>query len=425
MKKTAFLLLLLSLVLKLAAQEILIKKLENQLDQHRQQDSFRVNRLNQLALLYDVPVGRRDSIARESLALSRKINYPNGEAIALIDLALVNNEKGESQKAGSFSKQSLAIAEKTSDQWTLAQVWKGMDSYKAFASEAQLALSYFFKGEAISQKNNYTELLSLIQAEIAGVYSTSLSDYPKALEWALRSLKTEEGTNCLNCMEVAWAATGQVYNQLGDQKKSLEYVKKALDADIQMKNKTKQAVHLINIGEQYRSLGQYADAIASYQIALTLAKSLYLIGLVKSNIADAYVKLGDLSLALEYAFSARDIAQKIGDTEGEAWIAGILGKVYLDKNNPDSALYFAIPGLAAARETGTLEFMRDNYEVLARAYAQKKDFAHAYNYQAFSFNYRDSMLNAEITNKSNLLQYNYDLEKKQAQIAALNQQKKL
>jgi hypothetical protein len=47
MKKTAFLLLLLSLVLKLAAQEILIKKLENQLDQHRQQDSFRVNRLNQ------------------------------------------------------------------------------------------------------------------------------------------------------------------------------------------------------------------------------------------------------------------------------------------------------------------------------------------------------------------------------------------
>lgn len=117
--------------------------------------------------------------------------------------------------------------------------------------------------------------------------------------------------------------------------------------------------------------------------------------------------------------------KKIGDTEGEAWTASILGKAYLTKNSPDSAIYFALPGLAAARETGTLEFMRDNYEVLAKAYAQKRDFTNAYHYQALFFNYRDSMLSAEVTNKSNLLQYNYDLEKKQAQIAVLNQQKKL
>ena len=425
MKKTAFLLLLITLFLKLAGQEILIKKLENQLAQHRQQDSFRVNRLNQLAQLYDVPVGRRDSIAVQSLELSRKINYPNGEAVALISLALVKNEKGESEMADSLSKQAVTIAEKLEDQWTLAQVLKGAGSYKSFASEAKPALSYFFKAEAISEENNYTELLSLIQAEISGVYSASLSDYPRALEWALKSLKTAETTNCLNCMEVAWTSTGQVYYQLGDQPRSLEYFKKALAADKQMGNKTKEAVNLINIGERYRLMGQYENAIKPYQEALALAKSLYLTGLIKSDIADAYVKLGNVPLALEYAFSARDIAVKIGDTEGEAWTAGILGKAYLNKNNPDSALYFAMSGLAAARKTGTLEFMRDNYEVLANAYAQKKDFAHAFNYQALYFKYRDSMLNAEVSNKSNLLQYNYDLEKKQAQIAALNQQKKL
>jgi signal transduction histidine kinase len=425
MKKTVFLLLLLTIVLKLAGQEVLIKKLENQLAKPRTPDSFTVNRLNQLAQLYDVPISRRDSVARESLELSRKINYRSGEAIALISLALVYNEKGETQMADSLSQHALSIAEKLGEPWTLAQVLKGMGSYKSFASEAQIALRYFFRAEAISQKNNYTELLSLIQAEISGVYSASLSDYPRALEWALKSLKTAETTNCLNCMEVAWTTTGQVYDQLGDEQKSLEYFKKALEADKKMGNKTKQAVHSINIGERYRLTGQYENAIKSYQEGLALAKSLYLIGLIKSDIADAYVKLGNLPLGLEFAFSARDIAQKIGDTEGEAWIAAILGRAYLKKNNPDSALYYAIPGLAAARETGTLEFMRDNYEVLAKAYAQKKDFAQAYNYQALYFNYRDSMLNKEVSNKSNLLQYNYDLEKKQAQIAALNQQKKL
>jgi signal transduction histidine kinase len=40
-------------------------------------------------------------------------------------------------------------------------------------------------------------------------------------------------------------------------------------------------------------------------------------------------------------------------------------------------------------------------------------------------NYRDSMLNAEITNKSTVLQYNYDLAKKQTQITALDQQRKV
>ena len=36
----------------------------------------------------------------------------------------------------------------------------------------------------LNAENNYTELLSLLQGEISGVYSASLSDYPKALEWA-------------------------------------------------------------------------------------------------------------------------------------------------------------------------------------------------------------------------------------------------
>ena len=425
MKKSSFLLLLIVLFLKLTGQEILIKKLETQLARHLQQDSFRINRMNQLAQLYDVPVGQRDSIAGEALILARKINYPSGEAIALINLALVNNEKGESEKADSLSKRALTIAEKIGDPWPLAQVLKGIGAYKSFVSEAQPALKYFFRAEAIARENNYAELLSLIQGEISGVYSASLSDYPRALEWSLKSLKTAETTKCLNCMEVAWTATGQVYYQLGDQPRSLEYFKKALAADKQMGNKTKQSIHLINIGERYRLMGQYENALQAYQEALPLAKSLYLTGLVKSDIADAYVKLGNIPLALEYAFTARDIAKKIGDIEGEAWIAGILGKAYLAKNNPDSALYFAIPGLTTARKTGTLEFMRDNCEVLAKAYAQKKDFANAFNYQALFYNYRDSMLNEEVRNKGNLLQYNYDLEKKQAQIAALSQQKKM
>jgi hypothetical protein len=78
-----------------------------------------------------------------------------------------------------------------------------------------------------------------------------------------------------------------------------------------------------------------------------------------------------------------------------------------------------------ARQTGTLEYIRDNAGGLASAYALKKDFENAYQYHRLYINYRDSMMNSEISNKSAVLQYNYDLAKKQSQITSLDQQRKV
>ena len=75
-------------------------------------------------------------------------------------------------------------------------------------------------------------------------------------------------------------------------------------------------------------------------------------------------------------------------------------------------------------KNGTIEYMRDNALALANAYAYKKDFSNAYRYHLQYINYRDSMLNAEVKNKTALFQYNSDLDKKQAQISRLNQQQK-
>jgi C4-dicarboxylate-specific signal transduction histidine kinase len=69
--------------------------------------------------------------------------------------------------------------------------------------------------------------------------------------------------------------------------------------------------------------------------------------------------------------------------------------------------------------------MRDNVAALADAYAYKKDFTNAYKYHLSYINYRDSMLNTEVGNRAAVLQYNSDLEKKQAQIVQLSQQKKI
>jgi signal transduction histidine kinase len=68
--------------------------------------------------------------------------------------------------------------------------------------------------------------------------------------------------------------------------------------------------------------------------------------------------------------------------------------------------------------------MRDNTLAIANAYAFKEDFKNAYKYHNLYIDYRDSMMTAEIKNRTAVLEHNYELDKKEGQIALLSQQKK-
>jgi signal transduction histidine kinase len=212
---------------------------------------------------------------------------------------------------------------------------------------------------------------------------------------------------------------------VGDQNLGLLYYKKAADANRQLGDQNRESNFNNNIGERYRLMGKYREAIPYYNNVLSVARDPYLLEVTESNLADVYTQLNDFPLAFKYAFSSLATARQIEDNEGIAWIDAILARIYLKKGMADSALYYAKEGLAIARRTETLEYIRDNAGALANAYAHKKDFANAYNYHLIYINYRDSMMNSEISNKSALLQYNYDLAKKQAQITTLDQQKKV
>lgn len=90
-------------------QDAQIETLQQQLARHTQQDSFRVNRLNELASLLLSP-GRRDSIASEALFISKKIQYPKGEGYALVNLALAKRQKGERAQAFLLLQQAETIS---------------------------------------------------------------------------------------------------------------------------------------------------------------------------------------------------------------------------------------------------------------------------------------------------------------------------
>jgi signal transduction histidine kinase len=425
MKKTIILLLLITYFSGLYAQEQRIKIVEQDLKTHKQQDTLRVNRLNELPTLLILPISRLDSITNEALSVSQKLHYPEGEAEALINTSRATYRKNNIPLATDQLNRALALSEKIPDKTHLARCYVAMATLKNFTGENQEALSNILKAEAVAELTHNKILIAQTQIRVSGMYSSSRGDYIKAMDWAIKSEKNAEDANDLNTLAQSWSVFATIYTQIGDPANALIYYKKSLEANKKLGNQALEFNLLNRIGEMYRLTGKYNEAIKAYKEGVSKTQIDYNTELTQSNIADVYVRLNNLPMAFKYAFSSLNTAQKINDTEGEEWIDGILARAYLKSNKPDSAIYYATNGYQKAIHTGTIEFKRDNSEALANAYNQKKDYGNAYKYYRLFISYRDSMSNAEVSNHTNLLQYNYSLAKKQAQITALNQERKM
>jgi len=416
---------LITCIITAYGQQHQIRQLEQQIANHPQQDTFKVNRLNKLALIVSVSAGKRDTLSTEAIVISRKIGYTTGEGFGLINKGMAASALGSRAQIPGLLKQVRAIIEKNGDQELLSMYWI-LQGREMAQIDNRKALAYYLRADSIAERLHNKTLTVLCQRIVSSTYGTVLGDFPKGMEWILKSIKTAEEGNLLNDLAGSWAALGSYYTTIGDNKNGLIYYKKALEANKTLDNTDLSSTLYNNIGERYRLMGNYPEAIKAYKQELSVpGLTPYLIELVESNMADVYVRSGNLPMAFKYGFHSLKLASQIDDNDGIAWIDGILGRAYNKANKPDSALYYASKGLKAANGTGTIEFIRDNYGALFNAYAKKNDFANAYKYQGLYVAYRDSMVSSEVSNKASLLQYNYDLAKKQAQIASLSQEKRM
>ena len=421
MRKLILAFLILLAFVNATAQKTLLQEWKEQLAHHPQQDTFRVNRLTGIAFLDAMSATARDSLANEALLLSRRLNYKEGEAHALMAQARTKDV----EQAIGLIKQAVAVAEKSEDKKLISETSTALGSALGITEQKDLALHYLMKGVAIAQSTNDRGLLASAQENVSEFYAIQIADFVKALDWGLKALHTAEQSNDMTALFMPWAQMALVYGTLGDNTTALIYYQKAVDANEKIGNAFMQATLLNNKAELYRLAGKYPEALKDYEEALTITSDARVLELVESNKADVYDRMGDYPTAKKYAFSALNRNKKSKRLDIRSWVYSTLGNISLHTGKPDSALYYGKLGYDAAMKIGSLELKRDNSQVLADAYAQKKIFDKAYTFQNLYISYRDSMMNGDIKNQASLLKYNADLQKKQAEIAALNKDKQL
>ena len=359
---------------------------------------------------------RADSIAQKAGDLYLQANINKEMAGKTMDL----------QERKALYSHTLLLAEKFGDLQYLTVTLIAIGNNLASTGDKD-AINYFIQAEETAQKSGNKVTLSSVQGSIGDYYLSTRSDYAKAMEYYLKALSSAETSNDTVSMIVSRIDLGALHCYLGDSEIALKYLLKAKEANKELGDQNIEA-NLQNIlGENYRISGEYSEAITAYYIALKIDNSVNsgkFAYFYEGNLADVYTRIDSLDLAFRYGFESLKAVKEKGDINSEGWLSGILSRAYLKKNMVDSAIYYGNLGLAASKEIGTIEYMRDNTLALANAYAAKKDFANAYANQTLYLEYRDSMMNEEVRNRTAVQQYTFNLDKKEAQIAVLHEQKK-
>lgn len=129
---------------------------------------------------------------------------------------------------------------------------------------------------------------------------------------------------------------------------------------------------IVNLADAYYSLERYEEALASYEQALAIARTIGdRCGEIKylGNLGTTYHSLNRMGEAISFYGQALSVAREIGDRRSEGKQLGNLGATYYFSGQVEEAISFYGQALAIAREIGDQRYEGDQLGNLGIAYA--------------------------------------------------------
>ncbi|SMB93420.1 histidine kinase, partial [Hymenobacter roseosalivarius DSM 11622] len=164
---------------------------------------------------------------KQALRLAQKLNYPRGEAWALIRLSSGFREAGNYPAALQVVLQGLRLAEELRDQELIGRAFNSLGYLYWEQGYSRPALAYFFKAKRVAEKSRNVKLLTRIMGNIGNVY-TQLNRLDSARHYLQVGYAMDLSQHDL-ISEVGDAATlGNIYAQLGNPRLAKHYYRRSI-----------------------------------------------------------------------------------------------------------------------------------------------------------------------------------------------------
>ncbi len=358
--------------------------------------------------------------------MSSKQNFFNTVAILLLSVCAFFS--AWAQPPGSKRIDSLTSElGKAKDDTNKVNILGSLAMYYAKADPKE-GLKYCEQAVELSEKLQWKPGMATAYNSLGANYK-SLSDYPKALDNYLRSLKINEELN--NRVNIArnTANIGNVYRELKNYPKALEYFEKSLKENEAQGRKFGITNNYSDMAIIYSEMHDNARALEYFDKALRISEEIddkEGEAIIYGNIGNVYSDMQQYDKAIEHFLKSQQLNEQLGRMVGLAINYSNLGKNYYlmatDTNNKvsnkeallDKAIAYFNKTMPIVTEMGALDLISVNYGALADVYLAKKDYKGAYESYRQSKILRDSMFSNDNKVKiANLTAERAEVEKKQ------------
>ncbi len=382
MRTKIFLYLFLIVSTIVQAQDKLMDSLQNELKKAKN-DIDKTMVLNTIADQYKYSdPNKMAQYGNKALQLAKKINYKVEEGNAYLNIGTSNIILGDYKKAlddfglakDIFEENNNSASNKREVSQGLAKAYGSMGIVFSEQSNYAKALQFYLKSVKIYENLNDESKCSKIYNNIGVVYKSQNADF-KALEYFIKAQKIQEKLQDPNA-GITLTNIANIYLKQKNLDKASEYYDLAKKA--------------LNKNPNPRALGEWNNNMGLYFAAKNQSKE-----------------------AVSSWENAIQSFEKIDDKFGLADTYIFLGEFYLEKNQLEDALLNTNKALNLATEINVLEQKAMSEKLLSEIYTQKGNSNLALeHFQKYSIA-KDSLTNEENIRKSVEASLNYEFEKKE------------
>jgi tetratricopeptide (TPR) repeat protein len=363
------------------AQDKVMDSLQNEL-KNAKNDIDKTIALNAIADQYKYSdPNKMVEYGNQALQLAQKINYKIEEGSAYSNIGTANIILGDYKKAldnfilaKEIFEESTTSTSKKEIAQGLAKAYGSMGIVFSEQSNYSKALQFYLKSVKIYESLNDESKCSKLYNNIGVVYKSQNADF-KALEYFIKAQKIQEKLKDAN-VGITLTNIANIYLKQKSFDKANDYYTLAKKALEKYPNPRALGEWYNNVGLYYKEKNQDNEAVLNWKNAITTFQSID----DKFGLADTYI---------------------------------FLGQFYTAKNQLDEALENANQALKLASEINVLEQKAVSQKLLSEIYSKKGNAALALEYfQKYSVA-KDSLTNEENIRKSVEASLNYEFEKKE------------
>lgn len=285
---------------------------------------------------------------------------------SLIQLGYIYNRMSDYQKAFETAEKAIKLAtdlnlpaETTEAKAIMALIYYQLGDYEKSAAFDFEILNYY-------EQLNDQKQIGISLGNI-GIDFISQSNYQKGLDYLKKSLDLAIKNNDLQGMAYQYNNIAGVYSEhFNDNRLALQYYKEALKINTKLSDKRQQGIYLMNIGTTFSLLQQNDSVLKYYQNANEIFRDInnpYLIAECQTLIGDYYFSLNLIDSSLVYGLSALTMALQNNYKDKTQLAAGLLHKIFLQKEDTIKAYHFAMIEDKAQDSLSAMQNQRELYKI--------------------------------------------------------------